>query len=86
MMTLRRYDHTRNMARFYALTLEQSLFGEFILVRRWGRIGTYGRKAEIWFPAADAAWAELSRIVVAKIKRGYSAVAPASQSAHSPEV
>lgn len=75
MMTLRRFDHTRNMARFYALTLEPSLFGEVILVRRWGRIGTHGRKAENWFAASESAEAALGRIVAQKLRRGYHPVA-----------
>lgn len=38
-----RCDPSRNMARFYRLELCQTLFGEVVLVRRWGRIGTRGR-------------------------------------------
>jgi len=32
------------MARFYVLTIEESLFGDAALVREWGRIGTIGRR------------------------------------------
>lgn len=39
MTILRRIDRARNMARFYALGVEPTLFGEFALVREWGRIG-----------------------------------------------
>ncbi|CAK7260944.1 MULTISPECIES: WGR domain-containing protein [unclassified Shinella] len=38
-----RVDPDRNMARFYALAIEPTLFGTPRLLRRWGRIGTSGR-------------------------------------------
>ncbi|MGB3389974.1 MAG: WGR domain-containing protein [Pseudaminobacter sp.] len=37
---LDRIMRERNMARFYELSVEPTLFGEVALVRRWGRIGT----------------------------------------------
>ncbi|RUV46784.1 WGR domain-containing protein, partial [Mesorhizobium sp. M5C.F.Ca.IN.020.29.1.1] len=40
---IERRDAGRNMARFYALSIEETLFGQTCLVRRWGRIGTTGR-------------------------------------------
>lgn len=40
---LERRAASHNMARYYATSLEQTLFGEVIVVRRWGRIGTRGR-------------------------------------------
>jgi len=38
-----RIDATKNMARFYAMSIEPDLFGGASLVRRWGRIGTRGK-------------------------------------------
>ena len=38
-----RVDPERNMARFYTLAIEPTLFGTPSLLRRWGRIGTFGR-------------------------------------------
>ena len=38
-----RVDPDRNMARFYTLAIEPTLFGTPRLLRRWGRIGTLGR-------------------------------------------
>lgn len=38
-----RVDPARNMARFYTLSIEPTLFGTPRLLRRWGRIGTSGR-------------------------------------------
>ena len=74
MVVLRRYCPTRNMARFYALTLENSLFGEVLLVRRWGRIGTHGRIKVCGFDAVAPARAELARIARLKVRRGYEAI------------
>lgn len=38
-----RTDAGKNMARFYSLSIEPTLFGTPRLVRRWGRIGTAGQ-------------------------------------------
>ncbi len=38
-----RTDRTRNMSRFYAMSIEPNLFGEACLMRRWGRIGAKGQ-------------------------------------------
>jgi predicted DNA-binding WGR domain protein len=40
---LRRIRPEKNERRFYAMTATFDLFGEAILVRNWGRIGTGGR-------------------------------------------
>jgi hypothetical protein len=36
---LRRRDPGRNMDRFYSLLLRQTLFGDHVVTREWGRIG-----------------------------------------------
>ncbi|MGO4572722.1 WGR domain-containing protein [Microvirga sp. 2TAF3] len=43
-LVLDRRDPDANMARFYALSLEESLFGDVALIREWGRIGTTGKR------------------------------------------
>ena len=43
---IERRDPDQNMARFYALSIEETLFGQSCLVRRWGRIGTAGRTVQ----------------------------------------
>jgi predicted DNA-binding WGR domain protein len=43
---IERRDPDRNMARFYALSIEETLFGQARLIRRWGRIGTIGRTVQ----------------------------------------
>jgi predicted DNA-binding WGR domain protein len=71
MLVLHRVDPSVNMARFYALSLENSLFGDILLVRRWGRIGTHGRVRFDWFDTPAEATSELARIVSVKARRGY---------------
>lgn len=70
-----------DMARFYALSLEDSLFGDILLVRRWGRIGTHGRVRFDWFDSATDAADELERIAAAKARRGYQEFGPKAEPA-----
>lgn len=68
---LRRIDPTRNMRRFYCLTVQPTLFGGASLIRDWGRIGTPGKTMMVTFDnPADAANA-LMRIERSKKRRGY---------------
>ena len=76
MLVLHRVDPSVNMARFYALSLENSLFGDILLVRRWGRIGTHGRVRVDWFDSAADAADELARIASVKARRGYREFGP----------
>ncbi len=71
MSHLHRRDPRRNMARFYATTVEGSLFGGFLLVRLWGRIGSRGRFQSVWYESAEAAEAAAERLAQAKRRRGY---------------
>jgi predicted DNA-binding WGR domain protein len=41
-LVLDRVDSTCNMARYYVLAIEPSLFGDAPLIREWGRIGRSG--------------------------------------------
>lgn len=59
------------MARFYALEIEADLFGHALAVRRWGRIGTMGRRQSLPCPSRDIAVAEVERLLAAKLRRGY---------------
>ena len=68
---LTRTDPARNMARFYQLDVQPTLFGEYALVREWGRIGSGGRVRSTPYPTADAALAALARQRQVKARRGY---------------
>jgi predicted DNA-binding WGR domain protein len=41
-INLVRVEQNRNVARFYKLDVQPTLFGEWSLVREWGRIGRPG--------------------------------------------
>ena len=68
---LRRVDDSRNMWRFYKLCLQPTLFGEVMLVRNWGRVGTNGQVKFETFEAAEDAEKVLNRIERSKRRRGY---------------
>ncbi|NKN38707.1 WGR domain-containing protein [Agrobacterium sp. a22-2] len=68
---LTRVDASRNMARFYELCLQPTLFGEVSLLRSWGRIGTIGRCKVETFAVDDQAEAALARLERAKRRSGY---------------
>ncbi len=70
---MRRIDLKKNMRRFYELSLQPNLFGEWVVVRNWGRIGTAGRfRLDIYHGSGEAI-AAIGEIRCAKVKRGYLA-------------
>ncbi|WP_461328112.1 WGR domain-containing protein [Bradyrhizobium huanghuaihaiense] len=71
---LRRIDATRNMRRFYLLSIQPTLFGGVSLIRNWGRIGTNGQTMVQTFDGSDEAGDAFGRLERAKRKRGYAAV------------
>jgi len=68
---IERRDPGRNMARFYALSIEETLFGQARLVRRWGRIGTIGRTVQHSFDHEGEAVRVFLAVLRAKRLRGY---------------
>ena len=68
---LRRIDASCNMQRFYALSIQPTLFGEASVMRSWGRIGTRGRSKVETFDDAQQAVHLLARLDGAKRRRGY---------------
>ena len=72
MMELRKIDPTKNMRRFYRLSVEPTLFGDYALVRQWGRIGAKrGRTKEDWYSLEDEAHRAFSMAVSQRLKRSY---------------
>jgi predicted DNA-binding WGR domain protein len=69
---LTRRNRDLNMARFYGITLQPTLFGEMSVIRAWGRIGTRGRARIDTFGQASDARAHAERLERAKRRRGYS--------------
>ncbi|WP_109670660.1 WGR domain-containing protein [Mesorhizobium loti] len=70
-LCIERRDADRNMARFYALSIEETLFGQTCLVRRWGRIGTTGRTVQHSFDTEGEAVELFLQLLRAKRMRGY---------------
>ncbi|TJW72643.1 MAG: WGR domain-containing protein, partial [Mesorhizobium sp.] len=68
---IERRDAGRNMARFYALSIEETLFGQTCLIRRWGRIGTTGRVVQHSFDDEGEAVGLFLELLRAKRMRGY---------------
>lgn len=69
---LQSVDQSRNRARFYSMAVVRDLFGDWVLVRRWGRIGTTGRSSTRMYASAGEALSDLSDTSEAKRRRGYS--------------
>jgi predicted DNA-binding WGR domain protein len=74
-LSLRRVESTGNMARFYNVDVERDLFGNVVLVRCWGRIGTRGKVRLDEFRDEVTARSAMSRLLLRKVRRGYRTTA-----------
>lgn len=72
MVVLKRIRPEKNERRFYALAVAIDLFGDTLLVRNWGRVGTGGRQRMDLYMDAMAAVAALEGVAERKLRRGYS--------------
>jgi predicted DNA-binding WGR domain protein len=70
-LVLDRRDPDANMARFYVLSIEVSLFGDVALIREWGRIGTAGQRKIELYDNESRAVEELEAWLRRKQRRGY---------------
>ncbi|MGR9285026.1 MULTISPECIES: WGR domain-containing protein [Rhizobium] len=68
---IERIDPSKNMARFYALSIEPNLFGGTSLVRSWGRIGSRGQQKIHVFDSEAKAVDLLLALLRKKRSRGY---------------
>ncbi len=66
-----RTDAGKNMARFYAMSIEPTLFGEVCVVRRWGRIGSGGQRMVHHFQREEEAVGLFLELLRQKRRRGY---------------
>ena len=73
-IALRRIEPPKNMARFYAVEVMPTLFGQWAVVRRWGRVNTDGRRSETWFDDLAVALNSAAEHAAGKYKRGYATV------------
>ncbi|AJE49129.1 WGR domain-containing protein [Celeribacter indicus] len=69
---LEKIDPAKRQRRFYEMTVGRDLFGEWCLVREWGRIGAAGGRRRVDRPGSrDAAEAALGLLSGRKRRRGY---------------
>ncbi len=66
-----RSDPAKNMARYYAMEIEPTMFGEACLTRRWGRIGKRGQEKKNVFEREEEAVRLFLELVKQKRGRGY---------------
>jgi predicted DNA-binding WGR domain protein len=71
MLVFERRDRKCNMARFYVLAIEPTLFGDRALVREWGRIGFPGRRRLDLYANSKMAAEALEIWLMRKSRRGY---------------
>ena len=71
MLVLERRDPSCNMARFYVLAIEPTLFGDMALVREWGRTGSSGRRRLDLHSDKTSAAKSLDLWLARKTRRGY---------------
>ena len=60
-----------NQRRFYAMTAIPTLFGEWAVMREWGRIGSSGTLRSDLYPDEGQAVTALHDIAIKKQRRGY---------------
>jgi len=59
------------MHRYYRMDVQPDLFGEWCLIREWGRIGSTGQTRVVPYPAPAEADEALHRQRRTKERRGY---------------
>jgi predicted DNA-binding WGR domain protein len=70
-LVLHRCDPSRNMARYYVLSIEPSLFGDAALIREWGRPGRPGQRRVELYENRSCAMEALETWLQRKRRRGY---------------
>lgn len=70
-MDLMRIDASDNTYRYYRMEIMPGLFGDWSLVREWGRIGQPGQVRVDWYPSEREAKNARFDIQMQKAKRGY---------------
>ncbi len=68
---LQRHDPDKNIHRFYFILVTPGVFGDWSLVREWGRIGSPGTVRKTWFATEAEALQAEQKLCAAKRKKGY---------------
>lgn len=65
----------KRQSRFYALSICETLFGEWCLVREWGRIGAAGgQRMDQYLASEFEAKAAMNKLKSLKNNRGYATI------------
>jgi predicted DNA-binding WGR domain protein len=70
-IVLQRVDPSKNMARYYVLSIQPTLFANNTLIRHWGRTGSVGRERTEFFDDHIDAAITLETWLARKLSRGY---------------
>ena len=70
-LVLRRIRPDHNERRFYVLVMTADLFGDVVLMRQWGRIGTGGKQRLDRHNNLASAADSFERLARSKRRRGY---------------
>jgi len=71
MAFLSRSEPPRNVNRFYLVNVTQTLFGEWTVMREWGRIGSPGTLRLHTFTRQHEAQKAQRKSIERKLRRGY---------------
>jgi predicted DNA-binding WGR domain protein len=74
MAFLTRTDLTRNINRFYVVDITSTLFGEWAVLREWGRRGSPGTLRLDSFRAREEAQSAEQRTIKRRLQHGYTAI------------
>ena len=70
-MRLTRTKPEANLYRYYRMEIVPGLFGDWGLVRQWGRLGRPGRSRTDWFDTEAEAKDACITLRIQKARRGY---------------
>lgn len=69
---LEKINPAERQMRFYVMNVTQTLFGEWCLIREWGRIGSAGGQRMVDYTGTkEEAETALGKLSVQKCRRGY---------------
>lgn len=71
---LEKHDPDQNMHRFYQILVTPGIFGDWSLVKEWGRAGSPGTVRKAWFETEEEAVDAGEKLSIAKQKKGYQAI------------
>lgn len=64
-------DPEANKARWYYMTTSKDLFGDTVLIRRWGRINRRGQERFETFESDEALEKAVHQIIKRRLQHGY---------------